>query len=152
MSFRPFAPAAVCAAGLLCLSAFDLPGIGQEDESADPPAETAPAIPPQVPNATDEGERPGQDVYPRRLPAGYGAVGLSREQKERVYAIQAKYDDRIEELLDEIAAIKTKQDAEIAGVLTAGQREFLTAWEKQRDAEREAAREQAEENADAGQG
>ena len=97
---------------------------------------------------TDEGERAGQDVYPRRLPAGYGAVGLSREQKEQVYAIQAKYDDRIQELLDEIAAIKNKQDGEIRGVLTPYQLNYLKAWEAKREAEREAARKSEEEQAE----
>ena len=141
MSIRPLFPAAACAAALLGLSALDAPLTGQDGQ---PPAEV-----PDLPRVdeTDEGARPGQDVYPRRLPAGYGAVGLSREQKERVYAIQAQYDDRIEELLDEIAAVKSKQDAEIAEVLTPGQREFLKAWEKKRDAEREAARQEAEEKA-----
>ena len=142
MPVRPLLPAALCVAGLLSLSAFDRPVAGQEDDKAD----AAPASP--LLDPVEDGERPGQDVYPRRLPAGYGAVGLSREQKERVYAIQAKYDDRIEELLAEIAAIKNKQEAEIAEVLTAGQRAFLEAWEAKRDAEREAARREAEANAD----
>ena len=141
MSLRPLIPAAAVAAALLGLSALDAIGVSQDGASQDGAADV-----PDVPRVeqTDEGAKPGQDVYPRRLPAGYGAVGLSREQKEKVYAIQAKYDDRIQELLDEIAAIKNKQTAEIAEVLTPGQREFLKRWETERDAQREADRRDAE--------
>ena len=139
MPIRPFLPAAACCAALLGLAALDAPGLSQ-DGAADIP--DVPGV-----EQTAEGAEPGQDVYPRRLPAGYGAVGLSREQKERVYAVQAKYDDRIQELLDEVAAIKNKQTAEIAEILTPGQRQFLKDWQAERDAEREAA-EKGPKNAD----
>ena len=148
MPVRPLIPAAAVAAGLLGLAAFDF-ALGQENGQADPAADV-PAVPGV--EQTAEGAKPGQDVYPRRLPAGYGAVGLSREQKERVYAIQAKYDDRIEELLAEIASIENKQTAEIAEVLTDGQNRFLERWRADREAEREAARKKAEDAAAANAG
>ena len=141
---RAFLPAAACAGALLCLSAFDAPGVSQDGKLPDPPADPRDGVPdlPKV-DETTKGAREGQDLYPRRLPAGYGAVGLSREQKEKVYAVQAKYDGRIQELLDEIAAIKNKQDAEIAAVLTPGQREFLKNWRAEREAEAAAEAEKA---------
>ena len=141
---RPFLPAAAVAAALLGLAALDAPLTGQEGGSSQDGPRGADRLDrdgvPDLPGVdeTAKGAEAGQDQYPRRLPAGYGAVGLSREQKERVYAIQAKYDGRIQELLDEIARVKNKQDAEIAEVLTPGQRQFLDEWRAARDAERDA--------------
>ena len=150
---RAVLPAALCAAVGWACAAGPAAGLqdGTEPAAAADGADggTADGVP-DLPGVeqTAEGAKDGQDVYPRRLPAGYGAVGLSREQKEKVYAVQAKYDGRVDELLEEIAAIKNKQTAEIAEILTPGQRAYLAEWKKDRAAEREAARAEAE--ADAG--
>jgi hypothetical protein len=133
MSIRSLLPAALCVAGVLSLSALDRVGVSQED----PSAEFTP---------TTEGVREGIDVYPRRLPPGLGVVRMSDEQKERVYAVQAKYHTQIEALRDRIAALEEKQAAEVLAVLTPGQRDFLKAWEAMKEAE--AARKAAEKTAD----
>ena len=148
---RP-AAGSILAASLAALAAGSLLW-AQDGQDENAPASPEAAMKKAGVPVTDAGERPGQDVYPRRLPAGYGAVGLSREQKERVYAIQAKYDGRVQDLLDEIAAIQNKQDAEIATVLTDSQRAFLEAWRAKRDADRDAerAKEEAEKAADEGE-
>jgi len=135
MSIRPLLPAAVCVAGLLGLSAFDQIGVSQDgapDDGFEP---------------TTVGAREGIDVYPRRLPPGLGVLRLSQEQKERIYAVQAKYYVQIEKLEEQIAALEAKQEADVTAVLTPGQREFLKAWETMKEAERKA--EEAAENADA---
>ncbi|MEM9701835.1 MAG: hypothetical protein AAF907_05270 [Planctomycetota bacterium] len=126
MSLRPFVPAAACVAGLLCCSAFDGALIGQD---GDPPADFQP---------TKEGERDGIDVYPRRLPPGLGVLRMSDEQKERIYAVQAKYYKQIEKLRDEIAALEAKQEKEVIAVLTPSQQDFLKAYQKMKEAEKKA--------------
>ena len=133
MPVRPLLPAALCAAGALSLSALDRPVAGQEE-----PAAIAAEFQP-----TDAGAREGQDVYPRRLPPGLGVVRMSDAQKERVYAVQAKYHDRIEALRDQIAALEAEQEKEVMAVLSPAQRDFLKAWEAMKEAER-----RAEANAD----
>jgi Spy/CpxP family protein refolding chaperone len=60
-----------------------------------------------------------------RVPNYYGRLGLSDEQKTKVYAIQDKYDDQIQALQKQIAEIRTKQEAEIAAVLTDSQKKIL---------------------------
>ena len=133
MSIRPLFTAAACVAGLLALSAFDRVGSGQDG--------AAPAgAPPAGFEPTTVGARDGIDVYPRRLPPGLGVLRLSQEQKERIYAVQAKYHVQIEKLRAEIAELEGKQEAEVTGVLTPSQQDFLKAWEtmKQAEAAREA--------------
>ena len=122
---RPYLPAAAVAAALLGLSALDRPQAGQD---ADPAA---------VPAGAEKKDEP--KTY--RLPAGYGAVGLSREQKRAAYAVMAKYDGRVAELERQIAQIEAAQDAEIAAVLTPGQRRFLDEWRAGRAAEKAAEKE-----------
>ncbi|HID23407.1 MAG TPA: hypothetical protein EYP14_13555 [Planctomycetaceae bacterium] len=61
----------------------------------------------------------------RRLPMYYGQIGLSREQREKIYEIQAKYRSQIEELMKQIGALRKKQKEEIEAVLTDEQKERL---------------------------
>lgn len=56
-----------------------------------------------------------------RVPNGWGKIGLSTEQKKKIYAIQAEYKDQIAELEQQIEALKMKQLEEMEGVLTAEQ-------------------------------
>ncbi|MCI0358680.1 MAG: hypothetical protein L0211_09375 [Planctomycetaceae bacterium] len=61
-----------------------------------------------------------------RLPAYYADV-VSAEQKEKIYAIQAKYDDQIKELNEQLAAVAKKLNDEIEAVLTAEQKAKIDA-------------------------
>lgn len=133
MSFRPFLPAAVCGLALLGLCALDRPGVGQDGD--------APAADGFQP--TTEGARDGIDVYPRRLPPGLGVLRLSDPQKERIYAVQAKYHTKIEALRAEIAALEEKQEKEVAALLTPAQKDFLKAYEAMKEAQRKAEEEAA---------
>jgi len=56
-----------------------------------------------------------------RLPAYFADV-VSADQKEKIYAIQAKYADQIKELNEQLEALDKKQDDEINAVLTAEQK------------------------------
>ena len=61
-----------------------------------------------------------------RLPPYFSDV-VSGEQREKIYAIQAKYEDQIKDLNAQLAAIAKKQNDEIDAVLTAEQKEKIDA-------------------------
>ena len=73
----------------------------------------------------------------RRLPNYYAQVGLSGEQREKIYGLQMKYRTQLEELEKQIAVLKTKRDTEIHAVLTDSQKrrlaELLDAAKKKRE-------------------
>ncbi|NQV24724.1 MAG: hypothetical protein HQ518_10175 [Rhodopirellula sp.] len=60
-----------------------------------------------------------------RLPAQYGKLGLSDEQRDKIYGVQATYRKQIDDLQKQIDALKEKQDTEVQGVLTADQKKKL---------------------------
>ncbi len=65
-------------------------------------------------------------IAPRgRLPSNYGKLGISEQQRDRIYAVQAEYNDRIDILLVQIEELRTARDAAIDEVLTDGQRQRL---------------------------
>ena len=59
------------------------------------------------------------------LPDHFGKVGLSDEQKKKIYAIQDQYEIEIKDLQKKLADLKTKQIAECEAVLTAAQKQSL---------------------------
>lgn len=61
-----------------------------------------------------------------RLPNNYGRLGLSDEQRDKIYGIQGKYDRDIDKLEAQIADLKSKRDTEIAAILTPQQKTQLT--------------------------
>ena len=65
---------------------------------------------------TEEAEAPKG-----RLPPYFADV-VSEEQREKIYAIQAKYSDQIKELNEQLAAVAKKQNDEIDAVLSAAQK------------------------------
>jgi hypothetical protein len=52
------------------------------------------------------------------LPAGYGKLGLSDEQKQKIYKIQNSYKAKIADLQRQIKQLKTSQREEREKVLT----------------------------------
>ena len=58
-----------------------------------------------------------------RVPNGMGKLGLTRDQKERIYGIQEAYDARQKELEDELAQLKAEEIAQMNNVLSAPQQE-----------------------------
>lgn len=59
------------------------------------------------------------------LPANWKKLGLSEDQIQKVYKIQAKYGDEIEKLEAKIAELKATMDKERRGVLTPDQKKRL---------------------------
>lgn len=85
-----------------------------------------------------------EEAKPRRspkgiLPAYYGAV-VAPDQRERIYAIQQNYAEQIQQLEDQLAALKAKRDKEVEAVLTPEQLAKVKALQDEAKARREAAR------------
>ena len=66
-----------------------------------------------------------------RLPAYYGKV-VTDKQREQIYEIQAKFTEQIVKLQEQLAALSTKRDAEIAQVLTEEQRAEIARLKSER--------------------
>ena len=60
-----------------------------------------------------------------QLPQNWGKLGLSDEQKQKVYAAQSKYRDKIDALKKQIAELTDKEKKEMEDVLTAAQKTRL---------------------------
>lgn len=60
-----------------------------------------------------------------RLPSHYGKLGVSSEQRAKIYGVQATYKKQIADLQAQIDALKTKQNTEVQAVLTAEQKKKL---------------------------
>lgn len=60
-----------------------------------------------------------------RLPANYAKIGVSDEQRKKIYEIQGKYDKDIAALQKQIADLKAKEHAEVEAVLTPDQKKAL---------------------------
>lgn len=59
------------------------------------------------------------------LPANYRKLGLSEEQRQKVYKVQAEYDDKIKDLEEQIAEMKAKRSKAVESVLTEAQKARL---------------------------
>ena len=82
-----------------------------------------------------------------RLPNYYGKIGVSGEQRKKIYAIQGSYQPQLVELRKQIADLLAKRDAEMASVLTDSQKEQLS---KLRDAAKKRAADRKKKKASAG--
>lgn len=60
-----------------------------------------------------------------RLPAHYGKLGISSDQRAKIYGVQSTYKKQIADLQKQIDALKTKQNTEVQAVLTADQKKKL---------------------------
>jgi TolA-binding protein len=60
-----------------------------------------------------------------QLPQNWGKLGLSDEQKQKVYSAQAKYRDKIDSLKKQIAELQDKEKKEMEDVLTSAQKTRL---------------------------
>jgi Spy/CpxP family protein refolding chaperone len=71
------------------------------------------------PAEKQEGKAKGQ------LPANWKNLGLTDEQTQKVYKLQAKYGDDIDKLEEQIKALKEKMNKERLAVLTTEQKKRL---------------------------
>src|SRR6476619_2156686 len=105
-------------ASALVVAAVSLNSIGQDAKKADSKAKA------------------GAKEKPKgRLPAYYKDV-VTDEQRDQIYAIQAKYETQLTDLQGKIDAVKAKQSAEIEGLLSAEQKEKLAKVVAEADAKK----------------
>ncbi len=60
-----------------------------------------------------------------RLPANYGKLGLTDAQKDKVYAINDKYESQLDALEEQLKALRAKRGSETEAVLTSEQKKIL---------------------------
>jgi hypothetical protein len=60
-----------------------------------------------------------------RVPPYFAQVGLSGEQRETIYTVQAEYNGKIGDLKKQIADLTAKRDTEVEAVLTETQKKQL---------------------------
>jgi len=56
-----------------------------------------------------------------RLPRNYGKIGISSDQKTKIYQIEGGYAPRLKALRDQISALTAQEDKELRALLTADQ-------------------------------
>ncbi len=91
--------------GVMTLGVF---GLGGDAEAQDRPKAEAPVA-----------------TSARRVPPYFGQVGLSAEQREKIYTIRARHQARIVELKKELQSASVKELAECEAVLNDAQRAQL---------------------------
>lgn len=82
--------------------------------------------------------RPAPPDASHRVPMYFGGLGLSAEQKESIYAVEAEYQTKIQELERQADALRERLMAECEEVLTAPQKKALTAARESAAARRKA--------------
>lgn len=109
-------------ASTLVVAAVSLNSIGQDAKKADSKAKA------------------GAKEKPKgRLPAYYKDV-VTDEQKDQIYAIQAKYEKQLDDLQSQLDAVKAKQNGEIEALLSAEQKEKLAKVKAEADAKKKSAK------------
>lgn len=71
------------------------------------------------------GKKDAAEKVTGRLPNNYGRLGLSDAQRQKIYGIQAKYQEQLEALTKQLEELRQRRDAEIEAVLTAEQKTKL---------------------------
>jgi len=73
-----------------------------------------------------------------RVPSGYAKLGLTDQQKEKLYKIQAEYSTKIQNLEKQVSDLRDRRDKEFESVLTASQKRLLAEAAQQKKAAAEA--------------
>jgi len=89
---------------------------------------------------TDSKAKAGAKEKPKgRLPAYYRDV-VTDEQRDQIYAIQAKYEKQLDELQAQLDAVKAKQMGEIEALLSAEQKEKIAKVKEEADAKKKSSK------------
>jgi Spy/CpxP family protein refolding chaperone len=78
----------------------------------------------------------------RRVPPGFSKVGITQEQRDKIYAVQAKFSEKIVPLQKQLEALRAEELAACEAVLTDAQKKLLgeqrqeNATKKRRGAEK----------------
>lgn len=106
-------------------------------------------------NAAKEDDKPKG-----RLPNNFTKLDLTTAQREKIYAIQASYEPKIDDLAQQIKELMAQRETDVEGVLTAAQKtkleeirtankEKAEARKKELDAKKEADKKEPEKKSDA---
>jgi len=106
----------------------------KQSNKADAPAPT----PPESSTTTKATGKTAPPDVTHRVPSGYSKLGLSDQQKERLYKIQAEYYPKIQALEKQVAALRDRREKEFESVLTAQQKRLLAEQEQQKKTASEA--------------
>jgi hypothetical protein len=71
------------------------------------------------------GSLQGQEKVKGVLPANWGKLGLSDEQKQKIYKVQGEYKDKIADLKKQLADLQAKENEELYKILTDDQKKRL---------------------------
>ena len=74
--------------------------------------------------------RSRQTTSARRLPKHFGQLALTDDQRDKVYAVQAKYLKQIAQLQDRIKTLRAKMSKDAEGVLTSAQKRSYSKLKK----------------------
>lgn len=130
--YRDLIGITVCGVGLL------LPTSGWAQSSVDPPA-----------TGNSTGGKAGAPVDPvvgksdapttvrGRLPNHYGKLGITREQRDRIYRVMAGYRKQVIALQKQIMDLEQESRDEVESVLTDDQRSVLQKFVKEAEARRQ---------------
>jgi hypothetical protein len=69
-----------------------------------------------------------------RVPPGYARLGLSDQQRERIYKIQADYYPKVQDLQKRLDSLRAEREAKFEAVLTASQKKMLAQEEQEKKA------------------
>jgi hypothetical protein len=69
-----------------------------------------------------------------RVPPGYARLGLTDQQKDRIYKIQADYYPKVQGLQKQLDGLRAERDAKFEAVLTREQKSMLAQEEQQKKA------------------
>jgi LTXXQ motif family protein len=106
----------------------------KQAEQADAPASTPTD---SSTSAKPTGKTAPPDVT-HRVPPGYSKLGLTDEQKEKLYKIQAEYYSKIQNLRKQVSDMRDKREKEFESVLTNPQKRLLAEAAQQKKAVAEA--------------
>lgn len=68
----------------------------------------------------------GKIIYRGRLPNGFGKLGITYDQKQNIYRVQAEYDVKIDLLEQQLAKLKEEKKSAVIGLLSDRQKELLS--------------------------
>ncbi|MEO6809060.1 MAG: hypothetical protein ABI353_08095 [Isosphaeraceae bacterium] len=90
-------------------------------------AGTLPVLAQAPGNVPRSSAKPARKAYnpARRVPAYFGKVGLSTDQKETIYAIRGKYQEKIASLQQQIDQMRAQELTECEEVLSEPQQHLL---------------------------
>ncbi|MEX0718607.1 MAG: hypothetical protein WD066_18585 [Planctomycetaceae bacterium] len=130
----------VLAGSLVCLLPLLAVLASRADDSAITNAAddrtVAQAEPADAPATREPAARPPRRESRGRLPNYYRQVGVSEEQRGRIYGIQSNYQERIAAIEQQLRELTEQRDKEVEAVLTAEQRTELQKLEAEAAARR----------------